>query len=105
MYTIVEIQGKQFKVEKNQKLYVYRLNGVKGSSVVFDKILLINDNDVIKIGTPVINGVKVKARILQPLVKGNKILVFHKKRRKGYRKLNGHRQQFSQIIIKDILIS
>jgi|SRR5215470_3097883 len=104
MYAIVEIQGQQFKVEKDQKLYVLRLQGEEGAPVTFNKVLLIDNNGFIIIGAPVIEEAKVEASILQPLVKGDKILVFHKKRRKGYRKLNGHRQQFSQILIKNILI-
>lgn len=104
MYVIVEIQGQQFKVEKNQKLYVHCLKKEKSTSIIFNRVLLINSNGVITIGNPIIKGAKVEADILHPLIKGDKILVFHKKRRKGYRKLNGHRQQFSQIIIKNILV-
>ena len=102
MYVIVEIQGQQFKVEKDQKLYVHHLEGETGSEVEFSKVLLADKEGKVKVGTPVIKGAKVVAEIVEPLVKGDKVLVFHKKRRKGHRKLNGHRQQFSQIVIKDI---
>jgi len=102
MYVIVDIQGQQFKVEKDQKLFVHRLEGEEGAQVEFDKVLLADNDGEVTVGAPVIEGAKVVAEILNPLVKGDKVLVFHKKRRKGYRKLNGHRQQFSQIVIKDI---
>ncbi|MDR0799856.1 MAG: 50S ribosomal protein L21 [Dysgonamonadaceae bacterium] len=102
MYVIVEIQGQQFKVEKDQKLFVHHLGGEEGAKVEFDRVLLADNEGTVTIGAPVIAGAKVVAEIVQPLVKGDKVLVFHKKRRKGYRKLNGHRQQFSQIVIKDI---
>lgn len=102
MYVIVEIQGQQFKVEKDQKLYVHHLEGEAGTQVEFEKVLLADNNGTVTVGAPVIEGAKVVAEIVTPLVKGDKVLVFHKKRRKGHRKLNGHRQQFSQIVIKDI---
>jgi large subunit ribosomal protein L21 len=102
MFVIVDIQGQQFKVEKDQKLFVHRLDGEEGAKVEFDKILLANKDGAVAVGTPTLKGAKVTAEIVQPLVKGDKVLVFHKKRRKGYRKLNGHRQQFSQIVIKEI---
>jgi large subunit ribosomal protein L21 len=102
MYVIVDIQGQQFKVEKDQKLYVHHLEGETGASIEFDKVLLADNEGSVTVGTPVIAGAKVVAEIVTPLVKGEKVLIFHKKRRKGYRKLNGHRQQFSQIVIKDI---
>ncbi|GHT54392.1 50S ribosomal protein L21 [Bacteroidia bacterium] len=102
MYVIVDIQGQQFKVEKDQKLFVHRLEGVEGAKVEFDKILLADNDGSVTVGAPVIEGAKVVAEIVNPLVKGEKVLIFHKKRRKGHRKLNGHRQQFSQIVIKEI---
>ena len=102
MYAIVDIQGQQFRVEKDQKLYVHHLEGEEGTQVEFEKVLLTDNEGEITIGTPLVEGAKVVAEVLQPLVKGEKVLVFHKKRRKGYRKLNGHRQQFSQIVIKEI---
>jgi large subunit ribosomal protein L21 len=103
MFVIVDIQGQQFKVEKDQKLFVHRLKGDAGAQVEFDKVLLADNDGKVKIGSPVIKDAKVTAEIVEPLVKGEKVLVFHKKRRKGYRKLNGHRQQFSQIVIKEII--
>ena len=102
MYVIVEIQGQQFKVEKDQKLFVHRLAGEEGAQVEFEKVFLADNDGKVTVGAPVIEGAKVVAEIVNPLVKGDKILIFHKKRRKGHRKLNGHRQQFSQIVIKDI---
>ena len=102
MYAIVDIQGQQFKVEKDQKLYVHHLDGEEGAQVEFEKVLLTDNGGTVTVGTPLIEGAKVVAEIVKPLVKGDKVLVFHKKRRKGYRKLNGHRQQFSQIVIKEI---
>ena len=102
MYVIVEIQGQQFKVEKDQKLFVHRLDGEEGAQVEFEKVFLADKDGKVTVGLPVIKGAKVVAEIINPLVKGDKVLIFHKKRRKGHRKLNGHRQQFSQILIKDI---
>jgi large subunit ribosomal protein L21 len=102
MYAIVEIAGQQFKVEKDKKLFVHQLEAGEGDSVDFEKVLLIDNDGKIIIGTPVVEGAKVTAKVLQH-VKGDKVLVFKKKRRKGYQKMNGHRQQFSQIIIEDIV--
>ncbi len=104
MYAIVEIAGQQFKVSKDQKLYVHRLPQAEGEEVVFDKVLLIADNGNINVGAPAIEGAGVKAEILRHL-KGDKIIVFKKKRRKGYRVKRGHRQLYSQILVKDILKS
>ncbi|HIS34483.1 MAG TPA: 50S ribosomal protein L21 [Candidatus Avirikenella pullistercoris] len=102
MYAIVEIAGQQFKVEKDRKLYVHRLSGDEGSSVSFDKILLIDNDGQVKIGTPVVEGASVKAKILKHL-KDDKVIVFKKKRRKGYQVKNGHRQYLSQIAIEEIV--
>ena len=104
MYAIVEIAGKQFKVEKDQKLYVHRLKEDEGKKVTFDKILMIDNKDKISLGTPLINGAQVGAKILKHL-KSDKIIVFKKKRRKGYRVKNGHRQLLTQIQISDISLS
>jgi large subunit ribosomal protein L21 len=101
MYVIVEIAGQQFKVEKDQKLFVHRLEGAEGDSVSFDKILLIDNDGQVKIGTPVIEDASISAKILKHL-KGDKVIVFKKKRRKGYAVKNGHRQQFTQIQIEEI---
>ena len=104
MYVIVEIQGQQFKVENGQKLFVHHLEGEEGATLEFDKVLLADNEGAVTVGAPVIEGAKVTAEIINPLVKGEKVLIFHKKRRKGSRKLNGHRQQFSQIQIKSIQV-
>ena len=101
MYAIVEIAGQQFKVEKDRKLYVHRLSGDEGSSVSFDKILLIDNDGQVKIGTPVVEGASVKATILRHL-KDDKVIVFKKRRRKGYQVKNGHRQYLTQILIDEI---
>ena len=102
MYVIVEINGQQFKVEKDQKLFVHRINADRGEVVEFDKVMLADNDGSVTVGAPVIEGAKVVAEVISH-VKGDKVLVFHKKRRKGYRKLNGHRQQFSEIVIKNIV--
>ncbi len=104
MYAIVEINGQQFKAEAGKKLFVHRINNVEnGATVEFDKVLLVSTEGNTTVGTPIIEGAKVVCEVINPLVKGDKVLVFKKKRRKGYRKLNGHRQQFSQIAIKEII--
>ncbi len=102
MYVIVDIQGQQFKVEKDQKLFVHRINADRGAVVEFDKVMLVDNDGNVTVGAPVIEGAKVVAEIISH-VKGDKVLVFHKKRRKGYRKLNGHRQQFTEITVKEIV--
>ena len=102
MYVIVDIQGQQFKVQKDQKLFVHRIDANEGDSVEFDKVLLIENDSDITIGSPTVEGAKVVVEVLSH-VKGDKVLVFKKKRRKGYRKLNGHRQQFSRVLVKDII--
>lgn len=102
MYVIVDIQGQQFKVQKDQKLFVHRINAEEGAEVEFAKVLLIGNDDDITIGSPTIDGAKVVLEVLSH-VKGDKVLVFKKKRRKGYQKLNGHRQQFSHVLVKDII--
>ena len=101
MYAIVEIAGQQFKVAKDQKVYVHRLQGEEGSKVTFDNVLLLDDNGKVSIGAPAIEGASVTAQILSHL-KGDKVIVFKKKRRKGYRKKNGHRQYLSEIQIESI---
>ena len=101
MYAIVEIAGQQFKVEKNQKLFVHRLNEKEGSSILFDNVLLLDDGKKINIGTPVINSATVEAKVISHL-KGDKIIVFKKKRRKGYKTKNGHRQFLTELLIEKI---
>ncbi|HKJ78168.1 MAG TPA: 50S ribosomal protein L21 [Prolixibacteraceae bacterium] len=102
MYAIVEIAGQQFKVEKDKKLYVQLLDAKEGDSVDFDKVLLVGSDDSISVGTPLVDGAKVSAKVLGH-VKGDKVIIFKKKRRKGYRKLNGHRQQYTQIVVDNIV--
>ena len=103
MYVIVEIAGQQFKVEKEQKLFVHRLPQKQGESVDFDRVLLSDNDGKVKIGAPTIKGAKVSAKVLAH-VKGDKVKVFKKKRRKGYQKLNGHRQYMTQIQIENIAL-
>ena len=101
MYAIVEIAGQQFKVSKDLKVYVHRLANEEGSKVSFDKVLLLDDNGNITLGAPAIEGASVEAKVLKHL-KGDKVIVFKKKRRKGYKKRNGHRQYLTQIVIEGI---
>ncbi len=102
MYAIVEISGKQFKVEKKQKLFVNRLDVAEGKKISFDNVLMINDGSKSSVGTPHVSGVQVDAKVLKHL-KSDKVIVFKKKRRKGYKVRNGHRQAISEIEISDIL--
>ncbi|WP_289227230.1 50S ribosomal protein L21, partial [Parabacteroides goldsteinii] len=100
MYVIVEINGQQFKAEQGKKLFVHHIQNAESCSFVeFDKVLLVDNNGEVTVGVPTVEGAKVVCEVLSPLVKGDKVLVFHKKRRKGYRKLNGHRQQFTEVSI------
>jgi len=101
MYAIVEIAGQQFKVSKDQKVFVHRLEAEEGKNVTFSKVLLIDDNGAITIGASAIEGASVEAKVLQHL-KADKVIVFKKKRRKGYKKKNGHRQYLTQIEIVSI---
>jgi len=103
MYAIVEIAGQQFKVEKDQKVFVHRLKAEVGSKIEFDQVLLADNDGKITLGAPAIKGAKISAEVLDH-VKGDKVLVFKKKRRKGYQKLNGHRQAFTAIKINDITL-
>ena len=101
MYAIVEIAGQQFKVEKDQQVFVHRLEGKEGSKVTFDNVLLLDNAGSVTIGAPAIEGAEVTAKILGHL-KGDKVIVFKKKRRKGYRVKNGHRQALTEILIEGI---
>ena len=103
MYAIVEIAGQQFKVSKDQKVFVHRLDVEEGANVTFDKVLLVDNNGTITLGAPAVEGASVGAKVLKHL-KGNKVIVFKKKRRKGYQKKNGHRQALTQIVIEGINI-
>ena len=102
MYAIVEIAGQQFKVEKDQKLYVHRLDAERGSVVEFDKVLLVDNDGKGVVGSPVVEGAKVTAEVVSH-VKADKVIVFHKKRRKGYRKKNGHRQCMTELKINNVV--
>ena len=102
MYVIVEIAGQQFKAEKGRKLYVHRLSGEVDSSVSFDKVLLTDNDGQVKVGAPVVEAASVKAKILKHL-KDDKVIVFKKRRRKGYKVKNGHRQYLTQILVEDII--
>ena len=104
MYAIVEINGQQFKAEAGKKLFVHHIqNAENGATVEFDKVLLVDKDGNITVGAPTVEGAKVVCQVVSNMVKGDKVLVFHKKRRKGYRKLNGHRQQFTEVSIKEIV--
>ena len=101
MYAIVEIAGQQFKVQKDQKIFVHRLKAEEGAEVSVDTVMLkeVDGNGVV--GAPGIEGASVNAKVVKH-IKGEKVLVFHKKRRKGYQKMNGHRQYLTQILVTDI---
>ena len=101
MYAIVEIAGQQFKVQQDQQIFVHRLDAAIDSNIDFDKVLLVDNGGKISVGAPVISVAKVSAKVLEHL-QGDRVLVFKKKRRKGYQKLNGHRQQLSKIQIEAI---
>ncbi len=101
MYAIVEIAGQQFKVEKDQQLFVHRLEGKEGAKIAFDKVLLIDNKGKVNVGTPAVKGASISAKILEHL-KGDKTIVFKKKRRKGYKVKNGHRQYLTKIQIEGI---
>ena len=101
MFAVVEILGQQFKVEKNQKLLVNKLNEKEGSKISFDNVLLIDNGKEFSLGTPNVEGCFVEAKIIKH-VKGDKVIVFKKKRRKGYRVKNGHKQHLSEILIESI---
>lgn len=101
MYAIVDIAGKQFKVAKDQYIYAPKMEGEAGASVSFDKVLLVDDGSGVQIGAPTVGGIKVSGKILEH-VKGNKVIIFKKKRRKGYAVKNGHRQQYTKIQIEGI---
>ncbi len=104
MYVIVEIQGQQFKAEKDRFLYVQHIENAKeGDKLEFDRVLLSDADGEVKVGAPLVEGAKVVCEVETPLVKGDKVIVFKKKRRKGYRRKNGHRQQFTKVVIKEIV--
>jgi large subunit ribosomal protein L21 len=104
MYAIVDIAGKQFKVTKDQFVYAPLMEGEEGASVEFGNVLLADDNGTVEIGAPLIKGATVTGKILGH-VKGDKVIVFKKKRRKGYKKKNGHRQDFTKVMIEGISLN
>jgi large subunit ribosomal protein L21 len=105
MYVIVEIQGQQFKAEQGKFLYVHYLGEQvkEGDTVEFDRVLLADVDGAVKVGAPTVEGAKIVCEVAQTLVKGEKVIVFKKKRRKGYRRKNGHRQYFTKIVIKEVV--
>jgi len=104
MYAIVEILGQQFKVEAGKKLFTHRMEEAEsGSKIEFEKVLLIDNDGEITVGMPTVEGAKVVAEVVSH-AKGDKVIVFHKKRRKGYRKLNGHRQYLTELVINEIVV-
>ena len=105
MYAIVEIQGQQFKAEADKFLYVHYLGDAlkEGDTVEFDRVLLAEADNEVKVGAPTLEGAKVVCQVLTPLVKGDKVIVFKKKRRMGYRRKNGHRQCFTKVLIKEVV--
>ena len=102
MYAIVEIAGQQFRVQQGQKLFVHRLEAERGAVVEFEKVLLIDNDGKVVIGAPTVDGAKVTAEVVSH-PKGDKVIVFHKKRRKGYRKRNGHRQYLTELKINSVV--
>lgn len=104
MYAIVEINGQQFKAEAGKRLFVHHMQEAEnGATVEFDKVLLVEKEGAITVGLPTVEGAKVVCQVASNLVKGEKVLIFHKKRRKGHRKLNGHRQQFTELTITEVI--
>ena len=104
MYAIVEINGQQFKAEKGKKLCVHHIKDVKaGDSVEFEKVLLVDNDGAVKVGAPTVEGAKVVCEVLDPMIKGDKVIVFKMKRRKDSRKRNGHRAQFTRVEIKSVI--
>ena len=102
MYAIVDIAGQQHKVKKKQKIYVHRLDAAEGSQVEFNKVLLVDNEGAISVGMPFVDGTRVAAKVVAH-VKDDKVLIFKKKRRKGYKRLNGHRQYLTELLIQGIL--
>jgi large subunit ribosomal protein L21 len=103
MYAIVEIAGQQFKVEKNDEIYVHRLEGEPGTKIEFKEVLLVDHEGKINVGQPHVDGSKITGKILEH-VRGDKVIIFKKKRRKGFQKQTGHRQDFSKILIENITV-
>ena len=104
MYAIVEIAGQQFKVEQNDEIFVHRLEGDPGTIIEFDQVLLLDNNGKISIGKPLVEGTSITGKIVDH-VRGDKVVIFKKKRRKGYEKESGHRQDFSKVLIENISVA
>lgn len=104
MYEIVEINGQQFKAEQGKKLFVHHIKDVEaGNTVEFDKVLLVDKDGAVTVGAPKVDGAKVVVEVVNPLVKGDKVIVFKMKRRKDCRKKNGHRSQFTEVEVKQVI--
>ena len=104
MYAIVEINGQQFKVEEGKKIFVHHMKDTEaGQTVEFDKVLLVDKDGAVTVGAPAVEGAKVVVEVVNPLVKGDKVIVFKMKRRKDYRKKNGHRAQFTEVEVKQVI--
>ena len=103
MYVIVDIAGQQFKVEQGQEVFVHRLEGKEGDKLEFDKVLLVDNDGKIKVGKPIVKGAKIDAKIVNHL-RADKVVVFKKKRRKGYQKSSGHRQDLTKVLIESITV-
>ena len=104
MYAIVEINGQQFKVEEGKKLFVHHMKDTEaGQTVEFDKVLLVDKDGAVTVDAPAVEGAKVVVEVVNPLVKGDKVIVFKMKRRKDYRKKNGHRAQFTEVEVKQVI--
>ena len=104
MYAIVEINGQQFKAEQGKKLYVQHIKDAEaGQTLEFDKVLLVDADGAVKVGAPAVEGAKIVCEVVSPLVKCDKVIVFKMKRRKDYRKKNGHRQQFTEVTVKEVI--
>lgn len=104
MYAIVEINGQQFKAEEGKKLFVHHIkDAAEGQTKEFDKVLLVDKEGTVSVGAPTVNGAKVVCEVINPLVKGDKVIVFKMKRRKDYRKKNGHRAQFTEVEVKQVI--
>ena len=104
MYAIVEINGQQFKATEGAKLFVHHMKDAQqGQSVEFEKVLLVDNDGAVKVGAPTVDGAKVVCEVVNPLVKGDKVIVFKMKRRKDYRKRNGFRAQFTEVVIKSVV--
>ena len=101
MYAVVDIAGQQFKVEKGQQIFVHRLQGNEGDTLTFDKVMLVENDGNTTVGSPTVKGASVSAKVLSHL-KGDKVIIFKKKRRKGYQTMNGHRQQYTKIEISEV---